>query len=530
MGLSRRPCLSRSGVLRVVTVSSLAVCVSMGINGETVTDRTTDGRAVVPVFTGSIRAQLNRDGVLTTRSIVDVAETRWFFLSRAAVTLREEVDAPAGYRRSEIRLRSPFGSGDTAVGVEAGPLILGAIEGRGLYHRLRDPTAGGARWSALTDSSRFAPLLDPEIQDQRGVALRLRGPHFPAGGSVWYHERDGRYRIEGVDGWFSPLPDSRAGRLGLLFARVELGDGVLNDPEEEPWTFPIPPTRSTDQRLQAAFWEYGFRRRTGDLDGWQERLRPHALIEGWRRRSGYGAPLFAGGSVLSIGPAALRGTVRVAGSAPGYRTLENNRPRNSRLAASEISHRRVTALAILEGRVRWNRSRGWEDENPGALREEGELSIVASRLRSGRLPFLDRLVLSGRIRNDHGDDEQPIWRAASGLTLASSRDGRVETRFRLDGAADSAGTRQGGVHVSLVMPFGTLQRTLTGEVAGRAEWGVGDRFSHGHLSTAVSIPLGHRFRLSARGRGECGGGSCDALEWGGVLTLEYRFSRFTTVR
>lgn len=454
---------------------------------------------------GEVRTRLDHEGTLTSRAILLYGPTRWFYLARSSVTLREEEDAPAGYQSSRVRLRSPLEDREVSLGVEAGPLILGPIEGRGLYHRLRDPTAGGAGWSALTDRSRFVPILDPEIQDRRGLAFTLGREPGPAGLAAWYFERDAHVRVEGLDGWFSPLPGGQLGRFGVLLARIQPAEERFGDPGDDPWFYLLPPRAPLERRLQAVYWE--FRR--------PERFRsdPRVLVEGWRQRSSLRPPLFAGNAFASLGPPALRGTVRFAAADRGFLTLQEGRTTHSRLVATELSHRSVYSRLILNGTGRWSRAWRWSEEEPGPYRDEGEIMIAGDRLRLSRLPLLQRVFLKGRLRK--AEEESSLLRdvrTEAGVTLLLE-----PVRVSFSGAAEREGYRSAAASLVVLAPAGRLARgrSLLVELSGRCRWFRGEELESWHVSAALGVPLGAGWRVSLRSRLE------NDLAWLASFALEY---------
>jgi hypothetical protein len=467
---------------------------------------------------GSLRLRLDEEGTLTTRAIILLGPSRWFLLGRSTVVLSEESPAPAGYTSNRVRPRSPFEEGQYALGVEAGPLILGPIQGQGIYQRLQDPTRGGARWSGISDRSRFVPLLDPEVQDRQGVAVALGTPAGPAGFSVWYLERDERYRLEGMDWWLSPIPDAWIGRFGVLLARVHPDEDIFRDPSGEPWLFDIPPRAPRERRIQSLYWE----------------LRPggtalHVLLESWRQRSGLGPPLHAGNVALALGPPALRASLRVATAERGFLTLEEGRPRHSRLAAGELSHRSVYTPLILEGALRSSWWQGWEKEQPGPARREIELALAALRMRILPLSWLERVSLKGRVRTqEERDDSDPQVRLESGTTLAlpvalilPALRHQGSLRMNSAFAWEREGYRHATASLLLLIPAGwggasrrlVSGRTVSAELSGRFQWDRQEGPGGWYLAAAAGVPLGERWRLSLRVRTD--------EEWSGTITLEY---------
>ncbi|TVR67342.1 MAG: hypothetical protein EA427_14030 [Spirochaetaceae bacterium] len=453
---------------------------------------------------GSVRTRLDHEGTLTSRAILLYGPSRWFLLTRSSVTLREEEEAPAGYRRSTVRLRSPLEDQLVSLGVEAGPLILGPIEGRGLYHRLRDPTQGGAGWSALTDDSRFVPLLDPEVQDRRGFAFSLGETSGPVGGSVWYLERDDHYGMEGIDWWLSPLSGARLGRFGLLLARIRPEEERFRDPRDDPWLYTIPPAAPLERRLQAFFWEY---RRP-------ERFRadPHLLLDLWRQRSALRPPLFAGNAFLALGPPALRGSMRAALADRGFVTLQEGRTRHSRLLAAQLSHRSLFPRLIMGATGRWSRAWGWSGGEPGSFRDEAELSIDATRLRIAPLPMLDRLYLKGRVRREEDDSVPRDRRLESGFTLLFS-----PVRLSLAGAVAREEYRQLAASLLLLQsaPAWARGRSVATELSGRYRWVRTGGDDEWHVTLSAGVPLGGGWRFSMRSRLE------GDQTWTGSVTMEY---------
>ncbi len=465
---------------------------------------------------GTVRLRLDLEGVLTSRTVLDYGPSRWFVLSRSEVVLQEEVNAPAGQRRSEARLRSPLEQSDFALGVEAGPLILGPIEGRGLYHRLRDPTRGGAAWDALTDRTRFVPVTDPERLDRSGVALTIGSERGPAKLAGWYLQRDGSYTIEGIDGTFSPLPDQRLGTIGVLLAGITPDADQSSLPEDEPWYYELPPEPSGVRRIQAVHWRF-------DRD--DSLFRPDVLLEGWRQRSGYGPPLFAGTSYAALGPPVLRGSLRFSRSAPGFKTAEGGRTRYADQLAAELSHGRSYTPARLESHLRWTRSRGWEDERPGPVRVEREVSIATTRWRVSWFPVLDRIRFSGRHRSDGTPDSRDYYRGESSVAFLFDGypRGHGSLRVAVTASADSEERVRTAASVLRLWSSRAMRargRTGSWEISGRVQW---DRGTVGDWYTSVNldVPLGQRVRLSARIRREDDWQSGGSAEWSGSLMLEY---------
>lgn len=470
---------------------------------------------------GHARVRIDHEAIMTARLVVLYGPVRWFLLSRSELILNEQVDAPAGYSRNRIHLRSPLEDREVSFGVQAGPLILGAIQGQGLYHRMRDPTQGGARWSAMTDRSRFVPITDPAVHDRRGAALVLSDPTETVGFALWYLERDRRFRLEGLDWWFTPVWGGKVGRVGVVLARVRPDESVFRDTADDPWFFHLPPGVPggpwSERRVQGLYWELD--RASPAI------LAPRVLLEGWRQRSGIRPPLFAGNGAVTVGPRYFRATVRTAAAERGFLTLEEGRTAHSLLLASELSHRSVTTPVIMEAFVRWSRAHRWEDGQRGPYREEAEVAVNASRLRIPGLSILDRLFVKGRVRTDEEDRyDSPDIRLEGGLAVVlpvRSWGGSVRMRGTL--AGDSDGDRHG--EASILVLHRTRHLSLSGRTLSLELWGRvrGEDLrtpDHNSLAGTLGFPLGENWRASGRLRLDRDV-IRDEQEWSGSLTVEY---------
>ncbi|SIP87992.1 hypothetical protein SAMN05920897_10194 [Alkalispirochaeta americana] len=470
---------------------------------------------------GEVRLRLDQEGLIQGRFDWTWGPVRWFGLGSSEIMLQQEEAAPAGYQQKSVSLRSPLEDLSWTMGVQAGPLLLGPIRGRGIYHRFLDPTAGGVRWGALSEDSRFVPALHEGAQDRLGAALSFGGGAVPLGLDIWYLAREDRYQTEGLRGWFDLWPGGSAGRVGVLLSRVTLDEQRLRPLVEEGWLFPSPPLREPQGERQAITWELDRRRRPGDDGLWARSLGPRALIEMWRYQGGGTVvPRLAGTASASAGPPVLRWSGRVSAAERGFRTVEGGRPRYSRFSSLEAAHRSIHRATILEGHVRWAETRGWQEEQPGPQRQELDGLVSAGRLRLAGAPFLDRVALAGTVRQYPREEIATLYRGEARLHLRSPGGG---VRFRVSGGGDSRDQRSLAGVFSLLAPLGARRRSLSVSAAGRVQWDSREGPAHWYGSLDAGVPLGKGWRFIPRVRVDQDVRRDDPRELTGSITLEGRF-------
>lgn len=435
--------------------------------------------------------------------------------------LHQEEAAPPGYQKKSVSLRSPLEGLSWTMGAQAGPLVLGPIRGRGIYHRFFDPTAGGVLWGALFEESRFVPALQEGDQDRLGAALSLGGGAVPLGFDLWYLAREDRYQSEGVRGWVDLGPGGAAGRLGVLLSRVTLDEERLRSPEKQGWLFAAPPLRSNQSERQAVTWELDRRRRPGEEGLWARTRGPQALVEVWRYQDeGRGPPRLAGTASASAGPEALRWSGRVSGAERGFRTVEGGRTRYSRSSSVQVAHRSLHPAAILESHLRWSGTRGWKEEHPGPSRQELEGVVSAGRVRLAGAPLLDRVALVGAVQRYPREELDTVYRGEARLHLRSPGG---TLRFRVSGRGDTRDQRSLAGVFSLLTPLGSRRRSLSVSAAARVQWDSREGPAHWYGSLDGGIPLGARWRLMPRLRVDQDVRRDDPRELTGSITLEGRF-------
>ncbi|MFW5827882.1 MAG: hypothetical protein ACOCU4_07310, partial [Alkalispirochaeta sp.] len=124
-------------------------------------------------FSREILIQSDQDGLFMQRTIADIAGTRWMWRSEGTVVVYEETALAGGYVEERRMLGAPREGFAHRAGCEAGPLTLGPIAFRGVYHRLLDPAAGGTTWSSLSDRPELR--LDRSMEPSRWTGVGLDG-------------------------------------------------------------------------------------------------------------------------------------------------------------------------------------------------------------------------------------------------------------------------------------------------------------------------------------------------------------------
>ena len=327
--------------------------------------------------TGELLLQIDDDGGALLRLTREIGPTRWLWLARGDVVLREEVPAAGGYSREYRRLRPPVSGVDHVVGAEAGPLVVGPLEPRGVYRRALDPTGGGLQWSALTAAP--AVRLDRSVDSGRwtGIALRPRAA-FGREGRVGVAPGVMIARDDDVELRMAVLP-LRAGAVGVALSAVE---GRFPPRSADDWLFAAPPLRGDSLRqwggeltVRGTLTTAGM----GATDGAPTTGGAPTTVDAaggagvWTQRAGYRPPRRGGQLWASAETEVLTLRGRALAVDPGSRTPDGGRPASATLLAAGLeSGRRARRLTW---RAEWERRRGWDGERPGPLSEECGASL-----------------------------------------------------------------------------------------------------------------------------------------------------------
>ncbi len=430
----------------------------------------------------TIRSDHEGNGV--ARLLFHLGRTRWVLLGFGELVLREDAAAPAGYLQQHVSMRSPFHDARIIAGVDAGPLTLGPIAGKGVFHRFRDPTAGGLTWSALTEADRFSLATGLDEPRTQGVFISadpstMRGyPLWMPRIAWWYTVQQERLETSGflVHLPVPGLPD--AGTIGLIAGTASVDPQRLPDFEAEPWLFVVPPVRSQTLHRQALFWQL-------------QRRSLRLLVEGWRQSAPYRPVSHAGIAAAVLGPPQARVTVRLSGSDAGFLTHEQRRPANPFQGAAMLSHRSRGPRLLREGQVSWTRTTQWETEVRGRLQYRGEVAPgVAVKLN-----YREALAGEGRLFLSSGQ----VPGGQIGVTVS----GDAEALQRL------------GVDLGGQFPLSNrYRRSVAVDLAGRWSLSGDDLW---HLRGSVAVPLGRAGRVELR----CRYDPEDRQQWSGTGTMQW---------
>ncbi len=295
-----------------------------------------------------ILVQSDHEGLFMQRTTVDIAGTRWLWRSEGTIVLHEKTAMAGGYVEERRMLGAPREEFAHWAGCEAGPLTLGPIAFRGLYHRLLDPTAGGTSWSALSDGPdlRLDRSMEPSRWTGVGIdgvlPLRIFGGEI-APGAVWGTTDDG---------------DVAAGALALSWpvaaVDVSVSHGSFSVTPDDSWLYTAPPFRAESITQLGS---------TIILKPTVAEVSVEVGAEGWQQRTGYRPRRYSAGAFADIPGAWVAIASRVSRTQSGFRALTGRRPRSAEYSGLTLSEGRRMGPWLWH--VDWNRRAGWDEDLPG---------------------------------------------------------------------------------------------------------------------------------------------------------------------
>jgi len=394
-------------------------------------------RDEMSLIDGTISLRTDFEGVVISRMSLLVGPAHFLLLRERALFLRQVVLAPGGYEQIRVQVGASGENGWLAPGVAAGPVIIGPMREHGIFQRFRDPTAGGAGWSALREDDRFT--LDTRFQTplRQGGQISLNSSRILAGS-----RRQG-WLVPRVSAWLTYDREERevAGFYvgnSFSFTRGSVDIAFLSAysqvalPEErfirDPWVFLVPPIRS--QRLYHQGLVFSFSNAIA-----------HLIAEGWRQHSLYQPPRYAGTIALRGGTPLLEISTRVSAAQIGYMTVNHRPTARSLFAGGRLTHRRDTERGNHEMFLEFTHHTRWQTGLPAP----GEWHVVTQIGHVGHHP----LQPGGNVRVNWRQEREPY--ADVRITMGTGSPFRVSLRslFQERGLSLVGGTVQVNIRSSL---------------------------------------------------------------------------------
>ena len=415
------------------------------------------------------------------RLLADVGPSRWLWRTTAQVVLRERSPAAGGFTQEHRVLQSPLTHAQHSFGCRAGPLVIGPLARRGVYHRAFDPTAGGLAWRAAGERPGVA--LDTDMDGGRwsGVALTGGRGSFH-GGYLWCTDAIDSSAVERrvVQIAALGLGCDRPLRVTVVAAESASRGNNTNPAAawdergvEERWLFPVGPLRR-DRVVQAGL-VVSLQRELSDpvrvdVSGecWVQEL--------WGRYRPSAGEFRA---VVDVGSVAVLGRVSMAGT--GFRSLDGGLPRYSRRLSAGLRGHAGTDL-----RHRWRlelgRSASWHAGLPEMPEHHGAARVTL--FAPGRRLSL-RGELTGRTGDGTGGGEAEM--ALRGTPRARFMEAKMEAAWKVE---DGEHRRSATVSMAWTPQVGTDRRR--GRVG--AELSLDE--STWEPSVECSVPLGTGVRIA----------------------------------
>ncbi|MEX2444737.1 MAG: hypothetical protein WD492_14115 [Alkalispirochaeta sp.] len=413
-----------------------------------------------------ILIQTDDEGALLQRVTADIAGTRWLWRVEGSLLLYEETAVAGGYIEERRTIGSPVNDLTHGAGCEVGPLTLGPIRSRGVYHRLLDPTAGGTDWSALTDANtlRLDRAIDPGRWTGVAVSGTLPVSFFGADiapGVVWGTDED-------VEISMVALPLSwRVASLELSVAR-----GSFSVPDDDSWLYEAPPFRAEGVTQMGS---------TVTMHPTFADVPLVLMIEGWRQRVAYRPRRHSVQAYGHVSGGVLAITSRVSRTDSGFRALSGGRPRSARYSGVTLSQGRTVRPWVW--RASWDRRAGWEDDLTGPIVDS--YSGTAGLAWRRGIARLLRIRGTMDSRETYSVDYRTRFTAGPVGLLAYARH-VLNHPSREDHFSAT-------VRLSLRAALGRRRRRFSAVVG----WSVAEESEHRHqrVSLTTSIPVGSAFRL-----------------------------------
>lgn len=475
----------------------IAATVPSVVNGESSGAPPSAAGAV----SGAVTWVVDRDGQVVQRVTAEIGPSRWLWSSTAALLLSEEVPMAGGYTEERRSLRPPWSAARHAVGVTAGPVVLGPASFHGLFRRVCDPTAGGPAWGAIEEVAtvRLDRGIDRAGDDRSGTIALVTPPAEGAGRAA-----------DDVGIAFRPgvaLQVRESGHLALAVVPVRLGPvtlaavaGNAGFPADsvEGWLLDRPPVVLN----RVVTWGGSVAVRTSGAE-------PAWLVaDVLTRHAGYRPVRWGGLAAGGWDGRWVRLRLRGAVVQSGFRGLEGDRTARARLLAARAG---APAAATPVGwRAEWLREQRWDLESPAPVQDRFDARVT---LRPERVPAF-RGRVSGSVRSGNGGFAGPPpsrWRRE----IAGELQWTARVRRRSGAAARITTTIEGArwadpsdggspavseIRLSVAggVPVGSKRRSLSGSLAAGTIWD-GDSPPAGDLTVRGSAPLGERGRLSLSG-------------------------------
>ncbi|MFW5695344.1 MAG: hypothetical protein ACOCYB_09245 [Alkalispirochaeta sp.] len=337
-------------MVAVLWVASITTAWPVAAQISTAQDSTVIPGSPPADISREVLVQSDHEGVMLQRVTADIGGTQWLWRTRGTVLLYEETALAGGYIERRRLLGTPAKPFVHHAGCAVGPLTVGPLQFRGVYHRVLDPTAGGTRWSSLTDDDDLR--LDRGLSSPRRTGVGVTGMlpfSFFGGdivpGAVWGTTADGENDV-GTTALILNWP--------VAAAAFALSRGTFSVAEDHSWLYAAPPFRTSGVTQVGS---------TLKLTPAVAEVPVHIGAEGWQQRNGYRPPRSSVGAFAHASGTRAAVATRVSRTDSGFRALSGRRPRWSRYVGATVSQGRRGRPWVWQ--AEWQRRAGWQEDRPG---------------------------------------------------------------------------------------------------------------------------------------------------------------------